>query len=60
MSKWFGIFMLACLSKIASAQDITRDNANEFSSDIYLGIGGVLIVIIIFVLVRRQKRRFND
>lgn len=60
MSKWFGIFMLTCLSEIARAQDTTSSNAGEFSSAVYVGIGGALIVIIIFVLIRRQKRKFND
>jgi len=58
MGKWLAFTMLL-VGKLVFAQADTLQ-AESSSPSVYIGIGVVLIVAIIFVLYRRQKRKFNE
>ena len=59
MRYWIGLLSLLIIDiNSVFADGIINEKADEQAAVIFLGI--VMIVLIIFILFRRQKRKFND
>lgn len=57
--RWIGIFILCIITtKNAFANDLIKDNSNQSVTAIILGV--MVLTAIFFILIRKQKRRFND
>lgn len=59
MKHWFGAFCLLFLGhQSAFADNLMLDKSGKSTSAIFLGL--IVISVIVFTLIRKQKRRFND
>ncbi|MFD2555807.1 FeoB-associated Cys-rich membrane protein [Sphingobacterium tabacisoli] len=58
MRKWHSVFFLMLLSIKGWAQ--TGSGSEKTSPTVFIIIGLVLLVIVVFMLYNKQKRRYND
>ncbi|WP_181182494.1 hypothetical protein [Sphingobacterium lumbrici] len=58
MSKWKSVLLLTLLANTAWAESTEVEQTNSPTG--FLIIGGLLVLVIIFILYNRQKRKFND
>lgn len=60
MRKWsvFGLLQLVSLAVLA--QENHTGELEDKSSTIYVVIGVILLIVVIYMLYSRQKRRYND
>ncbi|MCT1524287.1 LPXTG cell wall anchor domain-containing protein [Sphingobacterium hotanense] len=59
MRKWNVLALLNLATISLFAQDSTAEVATS-SNSTFVVIGVVLLVVVIFMLYRKQKRKFND
>lgn len=60
MKKWNVLGILNAISISLIAQDSTLTTTNEGSPATYLIIGVIVLILVIYILYSRQKRKFND
>ncbi|WP_196940518.1 LPXTG cell wall anchor domain-containing protein [Sphingobacterium pedocola] len=58
MSKWKSVLLLTLLANAAWAESTEVESTSSPTG--FLIIGGLLLLVIIFILYNRQKRKFND
>lgn len=58
MRKWHSVFFLMLLSNMGWAQ--SGIDSDQQSPTVFIIIGIVLLVIVIFMLYNKQKRKYND
>lgn len=59
MRKWHSVLFLMLLSNIGWAQSGKNLNQSQ-SSTMFIIIGALLLIVIVFMLYNKQKRKFND
>ncbi len=59
MRKWNVLALMNVAATSAFAQDSTSQ-VHKTSNSSYVVIGVILLVVVIFMLYRKQKRKFND
>ena len=62
MKKWniLGIFNAISISLIAQDSTLTSANESSSSATTYIIIGAIVLILVIYILYSRQKRKFND
>lgn len=60
MRKWSVYGLLQLVSLAVLAQENHTGELEDKSSTIYVVIGVILLIVVIYMLYSRQKRRYND
>lgn len=58
MRKWHSVWCLMLLANMVKAQ--SDNETDKQSPTVFIIIGIVLLVVVVFMLFNRQKRKYND
>lgn len=60
MRKWSILVLLQVFSLAVLAQENHTGEMDETSPTVFVVVGVILLIVVIYILYSRQKRRYND